>query len=178
MSFAIWITGLPACGKSTLASALLDQLAARGVRAARLESDALRTVLTPRPAYTEEEREFFYGVLTWMAGLLTDHGVPVVLDATANRRAYRAAARRRLARFLEVWVDTPLETCRARDPKGIYRTGGAVPGQGAPYEPPESAEVVVRGGVEAPADAAARVVAALVERGWLDRGPADEAPVN
>ncbi len=167
LGFAVWITGIPASGKSTLAVALLKELETRGVRAARLESDAMRTVLTPKPAYTEDERGCFYGILTWMAGLLTDHGVPVVLDATANRREYREAARGRLARFLEVYVETPLTVCRERDPKGIYRIGGSVPGLQDAYEVPERADVTVRGDRESPEEAARRVIDALQARGWL-----------
>src|SRR5262249_10523650 len=59
--FALWITGLPASGKSTLTRALVQELAKRGVDAAVLESDELRRVLTPRPSYDEEERDRFYG---------------------------------------------------------------------------------------------------------------------
>jgi hypothetical protein len=70
---------------------------------------------------------------------LVEHGVPVIFDATANRRSYRE-------RFLEVYVDCPLEVCIARDPKGIYRNArqgaaGNVPGLQTAYEPPEDPDV-------------------------------------
>ncbi len=170
--FAVWITGLPASGKSTLARALIAALAARGVRAALLESDALRPVFTPRPTYSEEERDAFYGALAFVGGLLCEHGVPVIFDATANRRRYRDAARAAIPRFLEVFVDSPLEVCATRDPKGLYakaRAGGTatLPGAGADYEPPRHAEVVVRGDADRPEESARRIVAALAARGWL-----------
>ncbi len=170
--FAVWITGLPASGKSTVAAALRKELASRGVNVAVLESDELRKVLTPRPRYDDAERDFFYRALACVGLLLTRHGVSVIFDATANRRAYRDRARREIARFLEVFVDSPLSVCMARDPKGIYRRGGegkasGVPGVDAEYEPPLSPDVVVRGDAEEPARAACRIVGKLVETGYL-----------
>ena len=171
-AFAIWITGLPASGKSTLAGALKAELAARGCRVAVLESDALREIFTPHPRYDDAERETFYRQMTYVGALLTDHGIPVIFDATANRRSHRDDARRRIPGFLEVYVDTPLETCMARDPKGLYRAGherstATLPGLQAAYEPPENPDVVVHGGEEAPAAAAQRVVRKLAEKGYI-----------
>ena len=170
--FAVWLTGLPASGKSTIAGNLQRELSARGVNVAVLESDALRRVLTPNPRYDEAERESFYGAMAYMGRLLTAHGVSVVFDATANRRAYRDRARREIRRFLEVHVDCPLSVCEARDLKGIYRRakeGKAqhVPGVQAEYAPPLRPDLVIRGDFEEPAEAARRIVAALVERGYL-----------
>jgi adenylyl-sulfate kinase len=170
--FAVWITGLPAAGKSTLTRALVTQLAERGINAAVLESDALRQVFTPHPGYGEEERTAFYGQMTWVGALLVRHGVPVIFDATANRRCLREAARRAIPRFLEVSVECPLEVCMARDPKGIYRRarqGEAtnVPGIQAVYESPEDPDVVVYGDRETPEAAAQRVIAKARERGYL-----------
>lgn len=170
--FAVWITGLPASGKSTVASALREELASLGVNVAVLESDALRKVLTPRPRYDDEERDVFYGALAHVGLLLTEHGVSVIFDATANRRAYRDRARREIARFLEVFVDCPLAACIARDPKGIYRKGRegsatGVPGLQADYEPPHAPDVVVRGDAEDPVQAARRIVNKLVESGYV-----------
>jgi len=170
--FAVWLTGLPASGKSTIAGNLQRELAARSVNVSVLESDPLRLVLTPNPRYDETERKVFYGVMAYIGGLLTVHGVSVIFDATANRRAYRDKARREIQRFLEVHVDCPLSVCEARDPKGIYRRARegkapGVPGIQAEYEPPLRPDLVIRGDIEEPAEAASRIVAALVERGYL-----------
>src|SRR5690348_5615091 len=120
-AFGIWITGLPASGKSTLTAALKERLRACGVDVAVLESDTLRKTFTPHPRHDEEERDTFYQQLADVGVLLTAQGVPVIFDATANRRAYRERARRNIPHFLEIYVDCPLATCMARDPKGIYR---------------------------------------------------------
>ncbi len=171
-AFAVWITGLPASGKSTLAAALARALEAQGVDAAVLESDALRKVFTPKPRYDEEERDVFYASLLHVGRLLLRHGVPVIFDATANRRVFRDRARQAIPKFLEVYVACPLDTCVSRDPKGIYRKAkrgetDAVPGLQADYEPPLHAEVVVRGDADSPEAAARRVVAVLREKGYL-----------
>ncbi|KRT70699.1 MAG: adenylyl-sulfate kinase, adenylylsulfate kinase [candidate division NC10 bacterium CSP1-5] len=170
--FAVWITGLPASGKSTVAAALKREIEARGVTVAILESDSLRQVFTPHPLYTEEERDVFYGAMVYVGRLLTEHEVPVIFDATGNRRKYRERARQQIPRFVEVYVDCPLDVCVARDPKGIYRraregAAATVPGFQAMYEPPENPEIVVRGDEEAPEVAARRVAAVLVEKGYL-----------
>jgi adenylylsulfate kinase len=172
-AFAVWITGLPASGKSTIARALVRELRSRGVDVAVLESDALRQVLTPRATYTEEERETFYRSMAHIGSLLVSHGVPVIFDATANRRTHRAAAREAIERFLEVYVDCPLEVCVARDPKGIYRKArsgqaSTVPGVQSPYEQPEHPDVVVSGSGDA-AEAARTILRTLDGRGYVNR---------
>ena len=65
-AFAVWLTGLPSSGKSTIARALVEALSARGVEAAVLESDALRRILTPQPTYSEDERETFYQAMAYI----------------------------------------------------------------------------------------------------------------
>lgn len=172
MSFAIWLTGLPACGKSAIARELARLLHVRGVSAAVLESDVLRTQITPYARYDEAERDQFYAALVHLGSFLAGHGRPVIFDATANRRRYREAARARIARFAEVWVDTPPEVCAARDPKGLYRAAregrsATLPGAQDPYEPPQAPELVVRGDAGTPEEGARAVIALLERRGWL-----------
>ena len=170
--FAIWITGLPASGKSMLTAALQRQLAMRGVEAAVLESDALRKILTPHPCFDEQERATFYRQMTYIGTLLNAHGVPVIFDATANRRAYRMEARSQLPQLIEVYVDTPLEICAARDPKGLYGKARAgelhsLPGVQAEYEPPLNPEITVHGNGGGAEGAARRILRELSERGYL-----------
>lgn len=175
-AFAVWLTGLPASGKSTVARALVAELHAMGIRPAVLESDAMRREITPNATYGEAERDSFYETVAYIVRVLVQHGVPVIVDATANRRAYRDRAREAIPRFLEVHVRCPLAVCRARDPKGIYRRGAEgtarnVPGVSAPYEPPSMPEAIVDGERDDPAAAAHRIVAALEKMGFLPRDP-------
>jgi len=171
-AFAVWLTGLPGSGKSAIARALLDRLHARRIGAAVLESDVMRTQLTPFARYDEGERHLFYSALVHLGEFLVQNKLSVVFDATANRRAYRDPARRRLPRFAEVLVDTPLEVCAARDPKGLYRAARegrapGLPGAQAAYEPPLTPELVVSGSTGTAGDAAEAIVALLEARGWI-----------
>ena len=148
--FAIWMTGLPASGKSAITSEVVKKLAARGVFAVVLESDEMRKIITPEPAYSPLERDLFYRSLAMIGVLITRTGAPVIFDATANKRSYREYARNRIPRFVEAYIGCPLDVCMRRDPKGIYRraaTGEAstVPGIQSSYEPPLYPEVVLDG---------------------------------
>lgn len=176
MSFAVWLTGLSGSGKSAIARELVERLQARGLEPAVLESDVLRTQLTPHAQYSSAERDFFYAGLAQLGAWIVEQDRPVVFDATANRRAYRDAARSGIARFAEVFVDTPLDVCAARDVKGLYRAAregrsATLPGAQAAYEPPAAPELVLHGDRGTPAESADAVVAWLDARGWLMSPP-------
>lgn len=112
--------------------------------------------------YSDAERDEHYRRLAVLAAYLAEQGLVVLVPATAPRRSYREVAHALAPRFLEVWVQTPLAECEARDPKGLYararRGGTTLPGVGTPYEAPLSPDVIADGGNDGAA------VAALVER--------------
>lgn len=171
-AFAVWLTGRPASGKSAIANALSVELQGRGVEVVVLESDVLRAVITPRPKYDDAERDLFYAALEHLGRFLVRRGVCVVFDATANRRAYRDAARASIERFAEILVDCPLEVCAARDPKGLYRAAREgrtdhFPGVQSSYEPPQCPDLVLDSDRTRPRDGALAIVALLERRGWL-----------
>jgi adenylylsulfate kinase len=171
-AFAVWITGLPSSGKSTITAALATKLRSRDVHFTILESDALRKVLPTPSTFDERDREYFYGSLAFIGQVLTQHGISAIFDATANRRTYRDRARQLISRFVEVFVDCPLDVCMQRDPKGIYRMAregiaSHVPGLQTPYEPPEKPDLVIRGEETTPEDAARLIVELLVSRHLL-----------
>jgi adenylylsulfate kinase len=170
--FALWITGLPASGKSSITAALVAALHKRSIDPAVLESDVFRKYFTPHATHSEEDRALFYQGMVEVAGMFVARDLPVIIDATGNRRAYRSPARDRLPVFAEVFVDCPLEVCMARDPKGIYRMareGGAttVPGLQAEYEPPIHPEVRIRADREDPESAARKIVDFLISSEWI-----------
>lgn len=145
----VWFTGLPASGKTTLARAVHDRLAAYR-SCVLLDSDELRDILGAS-TYKPAARDAFYAVLADLATMLARQGHVVLVAATAPRRAYRDRARTRAPRFVEVWVQTSLAECEARDPKHLYaraRAGQAptLPGVGEAYEPPLAADVTASGG--------------------------------
>ena len=155
-AYAIWITGLPGCGKTTIAEKVhesLYNLQEHGVK--HLQLDKIRKIITPHPNYTEEERTIVYASLAYMAYLLVDSGVSVIIDATANQRRYRDLARSLIPRFIEVYVECPLDVCVKRErirhaeyaPTGIYASaggGGTVPGVDVEYEAPLHPEIRVQ----------------------------------
>ena len=187
MSWAIWITGLPGSGKSALARGATAALRERGVPVVHLELDVIRKTLTPTPTYSETERDVVYRALVSMATALTDAGVPVIIDATAHRRAWRDLGRNSIARFAEVRLDCPLPVCRRREaqrtaghaPRGIYARAGApgarVPGVDVPYEPSFAPERVIDTARQDVA-ASVRQIVSLAERLAADAGAAPRIP--
>jgi adenylylsulfate kinase len=177
VSWAIWITGLPASGKSVLARAAAAELRRSGEDAVVLELDEIRRVVTPSPTYSDTERDVVYRALVYMASVLTESGTPVILDATAHRRAWRDLARERITRFAEIQLVCPLDVCRERErrraegraPRGIYARGGTpgamVPGVDVPYEPAVRPELTIDTRLEAPGMAARRIVALTEQLG-------------
>ena len=145
-ALGIWITGLPASGKSTIVSSLRPQLEALGLTVEVLESDEVRRLLTPQPTYAPKERDLFYRALAFTGQRLVARGVTVVFDATASRQMYRDWARSMIPRFIEVAVECPLAVCMKRDRKGTYEKGlrgesTTVPGLQTPYEAPANPEL-------------------------------------
>lgn len=146
--FAIWLTGLPASGKSALARAVADHLHADGIELQILDSDELREVLTPQPTYSEQERDWFYRVMVYIGQLLTRNSVNVAFAATAAQQHYRDRARRNIDHFAEIYVQCSLETCMQRDPKGLYAKAQSgeitnLPGLQSTYDVPQTPEFVV-----------------------------------
>jgi adenylylsulfate kinase len=148
---------LPGSGKSVVSQALQRLLENKNVRAELLSSDGLRRVLTPNPSYALKERDTVYEMLVFIAEILTRNDVNVIIDATGNLRRYRDAARRRIPKFMEVYLKCPVEVCMEREgkrantyfaPRQIYGKAlkgkaPTVPGVGQPYEPPLNPEVTI-----------------------------------
>lgn len=147
----IWISGLPSSGKSTLAEAAQRRLHSRGIRCCRLDGDAVRAALVPAAAHGGRARDEFYASLANLAALLSEQGLVVLVAATAHKREYRERARAVAPRFFEVEVNVPVEECRNRDAKGLYRAyaEGSIselPGEDVAYERVAQPEIVANGG--------------------------------
>ncbi len=174
MAFAVWFTGLPGSGKTMIASRTSSLLEKKGIKVRILQLDEIRRVLTPSPKYTDEERDIVYASLAYMAKLLTECGVNVFIDATANRRKYRDAARKIIPQFAEAFIRCPLEICMEREarrkavfsPKGIYKksaqTGATVPGINVPYEEPLMPEIVIDSDKMNPDESARKAAEAII----------------
>jgi adenylylsulfate kinase len=155
MAWVVWFTGLPGCGKTTIAQRVKAMLTEKGTNVKVLQLDEIRKAITPQPRYTEEERDIVYASLAYMAKVLFEAGVNVIVDATANRRRYRDFARGIIPEFGEIYIRAPLDVCVAREakrkaafsPKGIYKKAAiekaAVPGVNVAYEEPLAPEIDV-----------------------------------
>jgi adenylyl-sulfate kinase len=148
----VWMTGLPASGKSTIAAGVEASLLEAGRSAYVLDGDNLRHGLNGDLGFSAEDRAENVRRTAEVSALLVDAGVVVLVALVspyrADREAARAAHDRRALPFLEVWVATSLEECERRDPKGLYARAraGEIPdftGIGQPYEEPESPELEI-----------------------------------
>jgi adenylylsulfate kinase len=156
--WAIWLTGPPAAGKTTLAGHLQRRVQAWSVPVLVLDSDLLRPLLAPGAKYSAPERQEFYARLVKLAELLVFQGANVIIAATAHRRTYRDAARACLPTFAEVWVHCPLDLCRQRDTKGLYAQALAgeirdLPGVDLLYEAPMAPELMIDSSRQSPEEA-------------------------
>jgi bifunctional enzyme CysN/CysC len=162
----IWLTGLPAAGKSTIASAVEERLLSEARHAFVLDGDNLRHGLNGDLGFDEAARAENVRRTAHVARLLAESGaIAIVSLVSPYQRDRRQAADLHTAvdlPFLEVFVDAPLPLCESRDPKGLYARAraGRLPGMtgvDAPYEIPERPELVLRSGEE-PIEAAVEKV--------------------
>ncbi len=170
----VWLTGLPASGKSTIAGALEERLARDGYRAYRLDGDNLRYGLNSDLGFEPGDRAENIRRVAHVASLFADAGtiaiVSVISPYAVDRQLARSIHERGELDFFEVFVDTPLEECERRDPKGLYARarGGKIhgfTGVDAPYEAPRNADVELRPCQEPIEELIERLVTELRARG-------------
>ena len=170
--FAVWLTGLPASGKSTLANLLSQEIETYGMPVQVLDSDEFRQVLTPQPTYSPEERKWFYDTLAYIGKLLVQNGVNVIFAATAHRSVYRHHARQHFPRFVEVYIKCPVEICMQRDQKGLYQKAMSgeinnLPGVQQLYEVPDAPAIVVDTGENSPTVCLEKILKRLGEFDYI-----------
>ena len=170
----VWMTGLPASGKSTIAAALEERLARDGFRSYRLDGDNLRYGLNSDLGFDPGDRAENIRRVAHVASLFADSGtiaiVSVISPYEVDRELARSVHDRTGLEFLEIFVDTPLEECERRDPKGLYARAreGKVrgfTGVDAPYEVPQEADLVLRPCEQPLDELVERLVAELRSRG-------------
>ncbi|MBB4952653.1 adenylyl-sulfate kinase [Agrobacterium vitis] len=161
----IWLTGLSGAGKSTIANAIEAQLHATGHHTYILDGDNVRHGLNRDLGFSNEDRVENIRRVAEVAKLMADAGLIVIVSFISPFRADRDLARNLMAKdeFIEVFIDTPLQECMRRDPKGLYRKAlmGDIKqftGISSVYEPPINPELHLKTVEAGPSDLAAGVL--------------------
>lgn len=170
--FTVWFTGLPSAGKTTLAQLLADELTKRGHEVEVLDGDALRRQLSRGLGFTKQDRDENIRRVGFVCRLLTRHGTVAIAAAISPYRAVRDEVRAGIGNFVEVYVQTSLQTCIQRDVKGLYKKALAgeikgFTGVDDPYEPPANPELTIETEREEPKESLFRILRRLEELGYV-----------
>lgn len=164
----IWLTGLPAAGKTTIAKALATQLRSLGHKVEELDGDNLREIF-PATGFSRADRDQHLRRAGYLASRLEAHGIFVVASFISPFEDSRLFVRNLCKNYFEVFVSTPIEICEQRDPKGLYRKARAgliqkFTGVDDPYEVPTQAELVVETLKLSPQEAANKITNSFFKR--------------
>ena len=189
MPFAVWITGLPGSGKSTIAKELINLFKKNNIKFKCLRLDKIRKKIIKKPNYTETEWYCVYKKFVDIALNYIKKNFNVIFDATANKIKYRAYARKKIKNFIEVYVKCPIDICIKRESKRkqglvtarLYKkalerkkTGkefknlGQVIGIDVPYEENKNAEIIINSEKTKPRKAASVIFYYLKNKKYLD----------
>ncbi len=174
--FVLWFTGLPAAGKTTLANGVHQKLDSAGYKVERLDGDIIRKELAKDLDFSREGRRKNIERVAFVASLLSKHGVGVVASFISPYKSERELVRDKVVNYIEVHVNTPLEICEARDPKGMYAKArrGEIKfftGISDPYEEPENPHLRVCGDEEGKIEEIVdEVIDCLVKQNFIQTG--------
>ncbi len=176
--FVAWIEGLPVSGKTTLSRAVAERLRAAGHKVEILDGDEVRRMFSPELGYTRKDREFHARRVSYVARMLARNGVGVLVAMITPYETSRQAARATVGDgFTEIWLRCPIEVCRQRDTKGLYKssthTGDSrVTGVDDPFEEPLNPDLVVDTANGTAAEGTRQILDHLVGRRLISPIPA------
>ncbi|MEA3367384.1 MAG: adenylyl-sulfate kinase, partial [Planctomycetota bacterium] len=171
--FVLWFTGLSGSGKSTVSEAVVPQLRERGVRIEVLDGDVVRTNLSKGLGFSKEDRDTNILRVGFVANLLARNGLAACCACISPYRKIRDTVRGWVegdgGQFVEIFMDTPLDTCIDRDPKGLYQKALAgeikqFTGIDDPYEAPENPEIRLQTTETTPEECACQILECLEAR--------------
>jgi len=171
--FTLWFTGLSGSGKSTVSERVVARLREAGRKTELLDGDVVRTNLSQGLTFSKEDRDTNVRRIGFVCELLARHGVIAVVAAISPYRDARAEVKRRVGRFVEVYVECPVSVLAERDVKGLYKRAlaGEIPhftGVTDPYEAPETPDLVIRSDREPVVESVERVLALLRKLALID----------
>ncbi len=166
----LWFTGLSSSGKTTVADRVAEILREMGRQVERLDGDVVRKNLTSDLGFSKKDREENIRRVTYVAKLLTSHGVVVLASFISPYQEMRRIAREEIGNFIEIYVRCPLAICIARDTKGLYykakqRKIENFTGISAPYEEPQDPEILLETNKETLEASARKVIEYLKKEG-------------
>ena len=168
----VWFTGLPCCGKTTIADRVASILKEQGRRVERLDGDIVRKGLTSDLGFSKEDRDENIKRVTFVAKLLTRNDVIVLATFISPYRKRREKTREEIGDFIEVYVNCPLEVCIDRDVKGMYEKAlkGEIKGFTGiddPYEEPLNPELVLSTDIETVEESVEKVLEKMRDLNYL-----------
>jgi adenylyl-sulfate kinase len=169
---SLWFTGLPCSGKSAIADRLAGILKDKGYRVERLDGDIVRQDLTRDLGFSKADRDENIRRVTFVTKLLARNGVFVLTSFISPYREMRDHAREQVENFMEIYVQTSLETCIKRDVKGMYKKAMAgeikeFTGVSDPYEEPLKPELTIVTDNETLEESTQKVLRRMQELGYL-----------
>lgn len=173
----LWFTGMSGSGKSTLSSLVAARLRAMGARVEVIDGDVVRTQLCHGLGFSKDDRQENVRRIGFVCELLSRNGVIAIAAAISPYRACREELRSRIANFIEIYMQCPVDVLVERDVKGLYKKAlaGEIPhftGISDPYEPPAAPEVTVDSSRDSLEDSVAAILRVLEARGIIAPQPA------
>ena len=146
--FTVWFTGLPCCGKTTIANKVAEILENKGYKIQRLDGDIVRKDLTKDLGFSKEDRDENIRRVSNLAKNLTMSGLIVLATFVSPYKERREKTRKEIGNFIEIYVKCPVEICKKRDVKGMYKKALAgqiknFTGVDDPYEEPDNPELII-----------------------------------
>jgi adenylylsulfate kinase len=170
--FTIWFTGLPCCGKTTIANQVAVLLKKRNFLVEQLDGDIIRQNFSSDLSFSKKDRDENIKRATFLAKMLSRNNVIVLASFVSPYRKQRMKARKEIKHFVEVYVRCPVKICMRRDVKGMYKKAleGKIQhftGVDDPYEEPENPELIVDTDIESVEESVEKVMKKIEERGYL-----------
>jgi len=170
--YTIWFTGLPCCGKTTIANQVAVLLKKKGYLVEQLDGDIIRQNFSSDLSFSKKDRDENIKRATFLAKMLSRNNVVVLASFVSPYRKQRRKARKEIKNFVEVFVRCPVKICMKRDVKGMYKKAleGKIQhftGVDDPYEEPEHPELIVDTDIESLDESVEKVIKKIQELGFL-----------